>query len=105
MLSIGLFMGLHSIYQYLAKVPMPGNWVDTTENITTRAFSIIGSPNILGVIFVLFIPIAISMFITQKDKHMKIFYFITSAMMIVGLLLTLSRGAWLAFGLSIFGSI
>ena len=102
MLTIGLFMGLHSIYQYLAKVPMPGNWVDTTENITTRAFSIIGSPNILGVIFVLFIPIAISMFITQKDKHMKIFYFITSAMMIVGLLLTLSRGAWLAFGLSIF---
>lgn len=102
MLSIGLFMGIHSVYQYIAKVPMPGNWVDTTENITTRAFSIVGSPNILGVIFVLFIPIAVAMFITQKDRHMKIFYFLASIMMTAGLLLTLSRGAWLAFGLSIF---
>lgn len=102
MLGIGLLMGMHSIYQYIAKVPMPGNWVDATENITTRAFSIIGSPNILGVIFVLFIPIGISMFLSQKDRYMKIFYFMSTVMMIAGLLLTLSRGAWLAFGLAIF---
>lgn len=102
MLSIGLFMGIHALYQYIAKVPMPGNWVDTSENIRTRAFSIIGSPNILGVIFVLFIPIAIAMFITHKDKYRKLFYLFTTIFMTMGLLLTLSRGAWLAFALAIF---
>lgn len=102
MLSIGLFMGIHAVYQYIAKVPMPGNWVDTTENIRTRAFSIIGSPNILGVIFVLFIPIAIAMLITHKNKYMKIFYLSTTIFMTIGLLLTLSRGAWLAFALAMF---
>ncbi|MGJ0845080.1 O-antigen ligase family protein [Tissierella praeacuta] len=102
MLSIGLFMGIHAVYQYIARVPMPGNWVDTTENIRTRAFSIVGSPNILGVIFVLFIPIAISMFLTHKNKYMKIFYFCTTGFMTLGLLLTLSRGAWLAFALAMF---
>ncbi|WP_353093403.1 O-antigen ligase family protein [Tissierella praeacuta] len=102
MLSIGLFMGVHAVYQYIARVPMPGNWVDTTENIKTRAFSIVGSPNILGVIFVLFIPIAISMFITHKNKYMKMFYLCASGFMTLGLLLTLSRGAWLAFALAMF---
>lgn len=102
MLSIGLFMGVHAVYQYIARVPMPGNWVDTTENIRTRAFSIVGSPNILGVIFVLLIPIGISMLVTHKNKYMKTFYSITTIFMTMGLLLTLSRGAWLAFGLSMF---
>ncbi len=102
MLSTGLFMGVHAVYQYIAKVPMPGNWVDTTENIRTRAFSIVGSPNILGVIFVLLIPIAISMLITHKDKYMRAFYFSATIFMTIGLLLTLSRGAWLAFAGAMF---
>ena len=95
-------MGVHAVYQYIAKVPMPGNWVDTTENIRTRAFSIVGSPNILGVIFVLLIPIAISMLITHKDKYMRVFYFSATIFMTIGLLLTLSRGAWLAFAGAMF---
>lgn len=97
MMLIGLFLGLHSLYQYIMKVPMPGNWVDVNENITTRAFSIIGSPNILGVIFVLFIPIGVSMMFAAKDRNKRIFYFATVGFMTIGLLLTMSRGAWLAF--------
>ncbi|MDY0236064.1 MAG: O-antigen ligase family protein [Gudongella sp.] len=97
MLSLGLFLGVHAVYQYIAKVPMPGNWVDTAENISTRAFSIIGSPNILGVIFVLFIPIGISMILTKKNKFQRLFYITATIFMIAGLLFTMSRGAWLAF--------
>ena len=102
MTAIGLFLGLHSIYQYIAKVPMPGNWVDVGESITTRAFSIIGSPNILGVIFVLFIPIAFSMGITRKENKLKLFYLGSALFMVAGLLLTMSRGAWLAFAFGVF---
>ena len=99
-LSLGFFLGVHAVYQYVAKVPMPGNWVDTAENISTRAFSIIGSPNILGVIFVLFIPIGISMILTKKNKLQRLFYSLSTLFMIAGLLFTMSRGAWLAFAFS-----
>lgn len=94
---LGLFLGLHAIYQYVAKVPMPGNWVDVGENVRIRAFSIIGSPNILGSIFVLIIPLSISAGITGKRTEEKLFYFTSAIAMIFGLLLTMSRGAWLAF--------
>lgn len=97
MMALGLFLGLHAVYQYIVKVPMPGNWVDTAENITTRAFSIIGSPNILGVIFVLFIPIGVAMALTARSGIGKIYYGGVSLIMLAGLLFTMSRGAWLAF--------
>jgi len=102
MVGMGLFLGLHSVYQYIAKVPMPGNWVDVTENVRTRAFSIVGSPNILGALFVLFLPMAISMVLTSEDKKAKNFYRISILFMLLGLFFTLSRGAWLAFAFSIF---
>ena len=97
MMALGLFLGLHAVYQYIVKVPMPGNWVDTAENITTRAFSIIGSPNILGVIFVLLIPIGVAMALTARSKMGKLYYGGVSLVMLAGLLFTMSRGAWLAF--------
>lgn len=97
MMALGLFLGLHAVYQYIVKVPMPGNWVDTAENITTRAFSIIGSPNILGVIFVLFIPIGVAMTLSAKKPIGRLYYGGVSLVMLAGLLFTMSRGAWLAF--------
>lgn len=101
MISMGLFLGVHATYQYITKVPMPGNWVDVTENISTRAFSIVGSPNILGALFVLFIPMGVGMFLTKKEKNSKRFYLISTVFMVLGLVFTLSRGAWLAFAFSI----
>lgn len=102
MLGMGLFLGLHAVYQYIAKVPMPGNWVDVTETVRTRAFSIVGSPNILGSLFVLYIPMGISMFLVSNNKKHKLFYGATILFMVLGLFFTLSRGAWLAFAFAIF---
>ncbi len=102
MIGMGLFLGLHATYQYVARVPMPGNWVDVSENVRTRAYSIVGSPNILGSLFVLLIPLAVSMFFTNKDKRLKSFYLISGLFMILGLFFTMSRGAWLAFAFSVF---
>lgn len=102
MIAIGLFLGLHATYQYIAKVPMPGNWVDVGESISTRAYSIIGSPNVLGSIFVLFIPLAFSMGVANKEKKLKLFYYGTALFMTGGLLFTMSRGAWLAFAFGVF---
>lgn len=101
-MALGLFLGVHGVYQYIAKVPMPSNWVDISENIQTRAYSIVGSPNILGVLFVLLIPIGISMIFAEKEKKKRIFYIATVLFMMAGLLFTMSRGSWLAFAFAMF---
>ena len=98
----GFLLGLHAIYQFIFKVKMPGNWIDSSESIKVRAFSIVGSPNILGVIFVMILPLTISLFFIEKNKKFKFLYFIETMTMLLGLLLTYSRGAWIAFALAMF---
>ncbi|MCT4598521.1 MAG: O-antigen ligase family protein [Vallitalea sp.] len=102
--SVGTILGLHGIYQYIAKVEMLGNWVDSGEAITTRAFSIVGSPNILGAIFVLFIPMGMALVTSDKNYIRK---FVAACMVLVmagGLFATMSRGAWLsaAFAIAVY---
>lgn len=96
----GFLLGLHALYQFIFKVKMPGNWIDSSETIKVRAFSIVGSPNILGVLFVLIIPLCISLYFIEKNKKFKALYFIEAVTMLLGLLLTYSRGAWIAFALA-----
>jgi len=70
MVGIGLLMGLHGVYQYIAGVPMPGNWVDAGENVRTRAFSIVGSPNVLGsyMAFSTFLAVGLSLWHLQASQ-------------------------------------
>ncbi|PKM57892.1 MAG: polymerase [Firmicutes bacterium HGW-Firmicutes-3] len=98
--GVGL-LGFHGIYQYLTKAPMLGNWVDSGETITTRAYSIIDSPNAFASLLVLFIPIGFAMFIAHKDILLKIIALIFTLAMGVSLLVTFSRGAWIAAFLSV----
>lgn len=94
----GAFLGWHSVYQIVRNVPMPGNWVDSTETITTRAFSIIGSPNILSAIFVLLLPIVFAIACTEKKGFLKWLAWSALPVMLFGLLYTYSRQAYLAIG-------
>lgn len=48
MVGVGLLLGLHGIFQYAVGAPMPSHWVEAGENVRTRAYSILGSPNVLG---------------------------------------------------------
>lgn len=100
----GTILGLHGIYQYLTGAEMLGNWVDSAENITTRAYSIVGSPNILGAVFVLFIPMSIALLTSDHNKIRKFIAFCMTLIMAGGLFATMSRGAWIAiaFGTFIF---
>ncbi len=94
----GAFLGWHSVYQIVRNVPMPGNWVDSTETITTRAFSIIGSPNILSAIFVLLLPVVFTIACTEKKSFLKWLAWSALPVMLFGLLYTYSRQAYLAIG-------
>jgi len=95
MIAIGL-LGLHGIYQFFTGAEMLGNWVDSGEDISTRAYSILGSPNALASILVLFLPVSFSVFIAEKNLVKKILALGISLAIGMGLLFTFSRGAWVA---------
>ena len=102
LLIIGTGLAIHGIMQYLMHVPTPSSWTDQAErNSSTRAFSIVGSPNILGSLMVLLAPIAFSMFFAYKDFFKKILFGGAGLLMTLCLLLTLSRGAWAGFVIAI----
>lgn len=95
---IGGLLGLHGIYQYVTHAEMPSYWVDRLESgITTRVFSIIGSPNILGSLMVLLIPVAIAFVFSEKKIFKKIIFAGITLAMSATLVFTSSRSAWIGF--------
>jgi hypothetical protein len=55
-----------------------------------------GNPNDLATHFVIFIPIALTLALVSKYKLAKILYFVAVGMMVVGIMVTQSRGGFLA---------
>lgn len=94
---VGGAMGLHGILQYIMKVPTPKSWTDVAEGSTgTRVFSIVGSPNILGSIFILIIPLCLALVLQSKRSFFdRAVFLVLLGAMGLSLILTLSRGAWL----------
>ncbi|QGG47465.1 O-antigen ligase family protein [Heliorestis convoluta] len=100
-------IALHGVYQYITGAPMPSTWVDQAEvGIRTRAYSIIGSPNVLGGLLVLSTPIALAL-AYRGTPAQRLFYLGCAAVMGLCMVVTFSRGAWLglALGIILFGAI
>lgn len=93
---IGLALGLHAVYQFIFRVRPLGNWVDVSESLRTRAFAVTTSPNILGSLFVMLLPLAVGLFFYAKPLLSKLFYLVCFLVMAAGLVFTYSRGAWLS---------
>ena len=100
--ALGVGMGLHALYQYAVAEPIPAAWVTRTEEgVRTRAFSLPGSPNILGSFFVFCAPIAAGFAYFFKKTPYKLAMWAAVGIMCLGCLFTHSRGAWLGLGLAI----
>lgn len=91
-------MALHGIYQYIVAAPMPASWVDHNEaGVRTRVYSILTSPNVLGGLFTLTIPIGVGLFLEEVNKVKKALYAFFLLCMLASLAFTFSRGAWMGF--------
>ncbi|MCX6097903.1 MAG: O-antigen ligase family protein [Caldiserica bacterium] len=93
------------VYQYVRKVPVPPQWLDKdTESgiITTRAFSLFGSPNVLAAYLETIIPLGVYMAVVRKTWYMRVIAVGCVAVMGTGFLLTLTRAAWLSAAGSFF---
>lgn len=93
----GGVLGIHGVLQYLTGVEAPANWTDAAEGTrSARVFSVVGSPNILGSLMVLIIPIALAWVLRKRTaKKRRAVCLALLAFMGICLILTLSRGAWL----------
>jgi len=92
----GIAVSLHGCYQYIVGVPIPASWVSQTEaGVRTRAFSIMGSPNILGAFIVLTAPIVAAFSYTFHKLWKKALAWGAVCIMCLCLLVTFSRGAWI----------
>ncbi|WP_373000431.1 O-antigen ligase family protein [Lutispora sp.] len=93
----------YGIYQYYMGDLTADAWVDATlfEDIKTRVVSTFGNPNILGEYLILIIPLSIALLWEQKNWLVKLSVMGLTAIMIMCLVYTSSRGAWLGFVLAI----
>lgn len=98
-----IIIASYGIFQYVTGVEMPAGWVDAAEQgVSTRAFSFVQSPNILGAIMTLSSMISVGLFFYDKKRLNKLFYLVAFFIMLLCLVFTLSRGAWIGFAISLF---
>jgi len=101
LMFVALGIALYGLAQPFLGVQMPAGWVDSGETYRFRAFSIVQSPNILGAYMALLIPVGIGLFFAEKNKYWKYSWAVINLVMLICLLATLSRGAWIAFAAAI----
>jgi putative inorganic carbon (hco3(-)) transporter len=92
------------VYQYVRKVPIPAQWLDATETgvISTRAFSLFGSPNVLAGYLETIIPLGVYVAVVRTRWYERAVAVGCVLVMGSGFLLTLTRAAWLSAAGSFF---
>ena len=102
LVGLGTALGLHGIYQYIVKVPIPASWTTHTEAaVRTRVYSIFGSPNIMGDFMVMLAPMAAALAYYVRDRRLKVLAWGCTFIMCFGCLFTMSKASWTAMALAI----
>jgi O-antigen ligase len=93
----GFAVSLYGVYQFIIAVEVPAQWTDSAEGyVRTRVFSIFTRPNMLAGYLTLLIPIAVGLFVADKNRVRKAYYALATVVMGLALLFTMSRQGWLA---------
>ena len=99
---MGVLVGLHGVYQYIVGTPIPAGWVSVYETgVRTRAFSIVGSPNILGCLMVMLAPMAAGLAYTMRGNGRKLLCWAGVGVMCLCCVFTFSRGAWVGLAVAV----
>ncbi|MGI6031053.1 MAG: O-antigen ligase family protein [Eubacteriales bacterium] len=97
-----LLTGFVGLYQYLSG-HVDTTWTDTElfEELSFRVYSTFENPNVYGEYLLLCLPMAVVMACISRRPVAKLFYAGTSAVLLVNLALTYSRGCYLAILLAV----
>jgi len=106
LVGVAALLAIHGLYQYLTGAPMPAHWVDVAEQSPrTRAYSLVNSPNVLGSLLAFALPQALGHLLTARTRPRRWVLAGLVAVLLAGLVVTFSRGAWFAtcLALLLFG--
>ncbi len=84
-------------FDFIKRDPLRENWF--------RAFSTFGNPNFAASFAAMILPTFIILYLTLKKGKYKVAAFGGSSLVFAFLLATATRGAWLAFALTVFAAI
>ena len=81
---------------------MRPEWLDTENNtdIAVRVYSVFLNPNILAEYLVLMTPLAVGMTWYTKSMRKKFLFLASTAVLLICLVMTLSRGGWVGIALA-----
>ena len=98
LVSSGTIVAVWGIIQYFFAAVHVDAWVDEEyfPDISGRAVSFFDNPNVLASYLVLILPFVLLMFLFAKRGREKTLYFISLISVLACVVLTWSRGAWLA---------
>ncbi|MCL2837654.1 MAG: O-antigen ligase family protein [Oscillospiraceae bacterium] len=94
----GLLVSLYGLMQYFFGIGTTASWVDEEmfATLSTRVYSTLENPNVLGTYLLLVIPVSIALMWSNKKPLTKIMFAGIVGIMFVTLLFTYSRGCWIA---------
>ena len=95
----GAAVSLYGFYQYLFRSGYQSSaWVDDNmfSAISFRVPSTMGNPNMLGQYLVLMLPLGLTCLLTERGTWRRLLWLACCGTMGLCLVLTFSRGAWLA---------
>lgn len=100
----GAFVALYGVMQYVFGWTTSNAWIDEEmfEDATMRVYSTLGNPNVLGEYLLLIIPVSAVYMLKFRWKELsKWTYALITALLVVCLILTQSRGCWIGFMISL----
>lgn len=102
-ITAAAFAGLVGFYQYVTK-QVDLTWVDveTFNDISFRVYSSFDNPNVYGAYLLLAIPLCAAMVLYAKKPLYKLYALGVTGLLLLNLLLSYSRGCYLALALAAF---
>lgn len=94
--------GIYGVYQYIIKVPVNPSWIDTKLNQgnLTRVFAFFNNPNDFAEVILIFLPFYFAAFFNTKSVITRLVYLGMAVPPTLSMLMTLSRGAWVALAIA-----
>ena len=98
LLSSATAVALIGLFEYVFGEGSNASWLDATlfGSIKLRIVSLFENPNMLATYLVLVFPFALATLILAKTSRTKFFSFILCALFVTAIILTWTRGAWVA---------
>ncbi|MDQ0190585.1 O-antigen ligase family protein [Alicyclobacillus cycloheptanicus] len=98
---VAILVGVDGVYQYVMKTPIPSTWSDVNEQVRTRVFSVMVSPNEMGSYMAMMTPLVAGLALYERDKWRKGLYCFGVVVCGASLVFTMARGPWLALTLAL----